>query len=136
MLCFCSLKLKFEYQTIHYIYSISPLKLFVFCKISVTICKARRRRIFRGEVIIVKKLMNVSNLNFQILIVLYTPYNFCPVFSFLCGLYGLCSRPQNPKIWKPFKEPKNRFPAWQNRFLGSLNVCKFVPKFPSSCPLQ
>jgi hypothetical protein len=22
------------------------------------------------------------------------------------------------RIFKPFKEPKNRFPAWQNRFLG------------------
>jgi hypothetical protein len=23
------------------------------------------------------------------------------------------------------KEPRNRFPAWQNRFLGSLNVYKY-----------
>ncbi len=28
-------------------------------------------------------------------------------------------------ICKPFKEPSNRFPAWRNRFLGSLKVYKF-----------
>ncbi len=39
------------------------------------------------------------------------------------------------RIWKPFRKPRNRFPAWQNRFLGPLNVCKFGPKYPSSCLL-
>ncbi len=29
------------------------------------------------------------------------------------------------RICKPVKEPGNQFPAWRNRFLGSLNVYKF-----------
>jgi hypothetical protein len=29
------------------------------------------------------------------------------------------------RICKPFKEPRNRLPAWRNRFLCSLNVYKF-----------
>jgi hypothetical protein len=29
------------------------------------------------------------------------------------------------RICKPFKEPRNRFPAWRNRFQGFLNVYKF-----------
>jgi hypothetical protein len=29
------------------------------------------------------------------------------------------------RICKPFQEPENRFPAWRNRFLGSLNVYKY-----------
>ncbi len=29
------------------------------------------------------------------------------------------------RICKPFKESRNRFPAWLNRFLGSLNVYKY-----------
>ena len=29
------------------------------------------------------------------------------------------------RICTPFKEPRNRSPAWRNRFLGSLNVYKF-----------
>ncbi len=28
------------------------------------------------------------------------------------------------RICKPFKEPRNRFPYWRNRFLGFLNVYK------------
>ncbi len=28
-------------------------------------------------------------------------------------------------ICKPFKEPRNRFPAWRNPFLGSINVYKY-----------
>ncbi len=29
------------------------------------------------------------------------------------------------RICKPFKEPRNRFPAWRNRFLDSTNVYKY-----------
>jgi hypothetical protein len=29
------------------------------------------------------------------------------------------------RICRPFKEPRNRFSAWRNRFLGSLNVYKY-----------
>ncbi len=29
------------------------------------------------------------------------------------------------RICKPCKEPRNRFPAWRNRFLGSINVYKY-----------
>ncbi len=29
------------------------------------------------------------------------------------------------RICKPFKEPRNRFPAWRNWFLGSLNIYKY-----------
>jgi hypothetical protein len=28
-------------------------------------------------------------------------------------------------ICRTFKEPKNRFPAWRNRFLDSVNVYKY-----------
>ncbi len=42
------------------------------------------------------------------------------------------------RICKPFKEPRNRFPAWRNRFLDSLNVYKYglrlskIPEPPTS----
>ncbi len=29
------------------------------------------------------------------------------------------------RMYKPFKEPRNRFPAWRNRFLASLNFYKY-----------
>ncbi len=29
------------------------------------------------------------------------------------------------RICKPFKEPRNQFPVWRNRFLGSLNFYKY-----------
>jgi hypothetical protein len=39
-------------------------------------------------------------------------------FPFHC----LPSGSNRARICKPFKEPRNRFPAWRNRFLGSFNV--------------
>ncbi len=45
-------------------------------------------------------------------------------FSYLTIVSGLC----RASICQPFKEPRNRFSAWRNRFLGSLNwLCKFWP---------
>ncbi len=29
------------------------------------------------------------------------------------------------RICKPFKEPRNRFPAWRNRLLGFINLYKY-----------
>ncbi len=36
--------------------------------------------------------------------------------------YGIKVR---ARICKPFKEPRNRFPGWRNRFVSSLNVYKY-----------
>ncbi len=33
--------------------------------------------------------------------------------------------PSRARIYKPFKEPRSRFPAWRNRFLGSLKFKKY-----------
>ncbi len=33
------------------------------------------------------------------------------------------------RICKPFKEPRNRFPAWRNRFLGSLRALEIFRHF-------
>ncbi len=38
---------------------------------------------------------------------------------------GLSYRLARARIYKPFKETRNRFPAWRNRFLGSLNFYKY-----------
>jgi hypothetical protein len=33
------------------------------------------------------------------------------------------------RFCKPFMEPRNRFPAWRNRFLGSINVTNMGSDF-------
>jgi hypothetical protein len=37
-----------------------------------------------------------------------------------------CLQVNRARICKPFKEPRNRFPAWHNRSLGSKNVYKYI----------
>ncbi len=41
-------------------------------------------------------------------------------WGFVLPLFGYKARRS-----KPYKEPRNRFPAWQNRFLVSWNVSKY-----------
>ncbi len=38
---------------------------------------------------------------------------------------GLSYQPARARICKAFKGPRNRFPAWRNRFVCSINICKF-----------
>jgi hypothetical protein len=41
------------------------------------------------------------------------------------GAIDLGARGIRARICQLFKEPSNRFSAWRNRFLGSLNVYKY-----------
>ncbi len=59
---------------------------------------------------------------------LSAPRQNCPLvllYSDYLGAGVLCCTRTRARICKPFKEPRNRFPAWRNRFLGSLNVYKY-----------